>query len=97
MKFGNFMTRSIDNNFSDNRFRGNNLKVQRNIISKNRIEEILKNSSILNRNKGKSYINVNNKNIIKSSFRKNKKKEIRFSIPINIKQYFNIKNNLFKK
>ena len=97
MKFGNFMTRSIDNNFSDNRFRGNNLKVQRNIISKNRIEEILKNSSILNRNIGKSYINANNKNNIKSSFRKNKKKEIRFPNPINVKQCFNIKNNLFKK
>jgi hypothetical protein len=97
MKFQNFMTRSIDNNYSSNRFRSKNLKVQRNIISKNRIEEILKNSSILNRNIGKSYINANNKNNIKSSFRKNKKKEIRFPNPINIKQCFNIKNNLFKK
>ena len=97
MKFQNFMTRSIDNNYSSNRFRSKNLKVQRNIISKNRIEEILKNSSILNRNIGKSYINANNKNSIKSSFRKNKKKEIRFPNPINVKQCFNIKNNLFKK
>ena len=97
MKFQNFMTRSIDNNYSSNRFRSKNLKVQRNIISKNRIEEILKNSSILNRNIGKSYINANNKNNIKSSFRKNKKKEIRFPNPINVKQCFNIKNNLFKK
>ena len=97
IKSTNFMTRSVDNNLSANRFRINNLKVQRNIISKNRIEEILKNSSILNRNIGKSDINVNNKNIIKSSFRKNKKKEIRLSNPINIKQSFNIKNNLFKK
>ena len=97
MKFQNFMTRSIDNNYSSNRFRSKNLKVQRNIISKNRIEGILKNSSILNRNIGKSYINANNKNSIKSSFRKNKKKEIRFPNPINVKQCFNIKNNLFKK
>ena len=97
MKFQNFMTRSIDNNYSSNRFRNKNLKVQRNIVSKNRIEEILKNSSILNRNIGKSYINANNKNSIKSSFRKNKKKEIRFPNPINVKQCFNIKNNLFKK
>ena len=97
MKFRNFMSRSIDNNYSSNRFRSNNLKVQRNIISRNKIEEILKNSRILNRNIGKSYINANNKNFIKSSFRNNKNKEIRFKNPINIKQCFNIKNNLFKK
>ena len=93
----NFMTRSADSNFGSEKFKINNLKNQRNIISKNRIEEILKNISILNINIKKSNINVNNKNIIKSSFRNNTKKEIRFPNPINIKQCFNIKNNLFKK
>ena len=73
MKSSNFMTKSVDN-FNSNRFRINNLKVQRIISPKNKIKGFLNNLNIFNRNIDIRNLNANSQNIIKSTFRKNKKK-----------------------
>ena len=94
MRTSSFITKTIDNS-KNNPI--NNLKIHKNKMTKERIEEIIKNSNkLLDKNLGindKKNLKIKNKNIFKS-FRKNPKKG--FPIPKNIKQGFNINQNIFK-
>ena len=96
IRSSSFITKSVDNNINNKKFSINNIKMQKNKITKKRINEIIKNSTILDKNLGISdgkYLYMKNKNMLKS-LKKNSKN--RFQMPINIKQSFNINQKVFK-